>query len=670
MAKVPAIRKEIEKLRDEIRRHDRLYYVDALPEISDKEYDLLMKRLQALERDHPEFLTPDSPSQRVGNELTGAFPKVRHRVPMLSLDNTYTVEELTEWGKRVLKGLDPADRPTFTVELKIDGVGLALTYKDGFLAYGATRGDGEIGEEITANVRTIRSIPLRLHDHPPATLEVRGEVYATKADFHAFNKNFKESGEETAFANPRNFAAGSLRQKDPKTTAMRPLRYLVHSFGWVEGADYKSHSEFLKACQQLGLAVDARLSHHRSLESAVKKCLELQEKREELAFEADGCVLKVDEIHLQMKLGVTFKSPRWAVAYKFPAKQATTRMHAVEFSVGRTGAITPVAKLEPVEIGGVTVSNASLHNFDEVKRLDARVGDWVLVERAGDVIPKVVQVIAGKRKGDEKPVEPPTKCPVCGGRVGKVKEGEVYYRCLNDGCPAQIYRSLLHFASRGAMDIHGMGDAVVEILLRQNKVRDLADIYNLTREDLLGFEGFKDRKTDNLIEAIQASKKQSLGRFIFGLGIPDVGEKAAQLLAETFGAIDRLMAATEEQLQDIHSIGPEMSKSITTFFQQKPIQLLIGKFKKLGIDPKEEVRNSGPKPFAGKTIVFTGELTSFSRPEAEKIAHDLGAKAAGSVSAKTSFVVAGPGAGSKLAKAQKLGVEVIDENEFRRRAGL
>ncbi len=670
MAKAPAIRKEIEKLRDEIRRHDRLYYVNAQPEISDIEYDLLMKRLQSLERDHPEFLTPDSPSQRVGNELTGAFPKVRHRVPMLSLDNTYTVDELTEWGKRVLKGLDPEDRPTFTVELKIDGVGLALTYENGFLSYGATRGDGEIGEDITANVRTIRSIPLRLHDHPPAVLEVRGEVYCTKTDFQAFNNTFKETGEETSFANPRNFAAGSLRQKDPKTTALRPLRYFVHSFGWVEGADYKSHSEFLKACRELGLAVDERLSHHRTLESAVKKCLELQEKRDELAFEADGCVLKVDEIHLQKKLGVTFKSPRWAVAYKFPAKQATTRMRDVEFSVGRTGAITPVAKLEPVEIGGVTVSNASLHNFDEVKRLDARVGDWVLVERAGDVIPKVVKVVASKRQGDEKPIEPPVKCPVCGGRIGKIKEEEVYLRCLNQSCPAQIYRSLLHFASRGAMDIHGMGDAVVEILLNQNKVQDLADIYKLTRKDFLAFEGFKDRKTDNLIEAIQASKKQPLGRFIFGLGIPDVGEKAAQLLAEQFGGIDELMSATDEQLQEIHSIGPEMAKSITAFFHQAPIRKLIEKFKKLGVDPKEEVQKAGPKPFAGKTIVFTGELTSFSRPEAEKIAHGLGAKAAGSVSAKTSFVVAGPGAGSKLQKAQKLGVEVIDEKEFRRRAGL
>ncbi|MGQ0644525.1 MAG: NAD-dependent DNA ligase LigA [Elusimicrobiota bacterium] len=671
MPNLRSVKSEIEKLREEIRRHDFLYYAEARPEIADEEYDRLLGRLRDLEEKHPELAEPDSPTRRVGGEVSGGFPKVRHAVPMLSLDNSYSLDDIRAWHDRVLKGLRPGERPAFTVELKIDGVGLALTYENGLLVRAATRGDGETGEDITPNARTIRSIPLRLRGRPPKVLEVRGEVYATKDDFQKFNRRFQETGEETPFANPRNFAAGSLRQKDPKLTARRPLRYLVHSFGWVEGAEYKAHSEFLDACRSLGLPVDPVVSRHDRIEDVVEKCRVLQDRREDLAYEADGCVIKVDDTGRQKRLGFTFKSPRWALAYKFPAKQATTRMRDVEMSVGRTGVVTPIAKLEPVKVGGVTISNASLHNFDEVARLDARVGDVLLIERAGDVIPRVVQVVKSKRTGAEKPILPPQECPVCGGPVAKAREKDVAYRCSNPACPVQLHKSLLHFAGRPAMDIGGLGDAAAEELLGTGKVKDLADIYRLKKEDLLSFEGFKDKKAQNLLDGIEASRGRSLGRFVYGLGIPDVGEKAAQTLAEHFGSVDRLAAATEDDLQDIPFVGPAMAGAVAGFFRQPAVKSLLQKFKKLGISPREEPPAAkGPQLLAGKTVVFTGELKAFSRTEAERLVRELGGRPSSSVSAKTSFVVAGPEAGSKLKKAQKLGGEVIDEGEFKKRVRL
>jgi len=662
-------RKDIDDLRREIRRHDHLYYVLARPSISDVEYDALMKRLLELEAKHPDLVTPDSPSQRVGVELTGAFPKVRHRVPMLSLDNTYSVEDIRAWGDRVAKGL-PGEKTEFMVELKIDGVGLALTYENGRLTRAATRGDGETGEDITANARTIRSIPLALHGKAPKILEVRGEVYVTKDDFKNFNKVFLETGEETPFANPRNFAAGSLRQKDPGLVAKRPLRYLVHSFGWVEGADYPSHDAFLKACKELGLPVDPLTKKQKSIDGVIKECAELQEIREKLPYEADGAVIKLNDIGQQKVLGFTFKSPRWGVAYKFPATRVTTRVNDIEMSVGRTGAITPIAKLEPVNCGGVTVSNASLHNFDEIARLDVRIGDRVLIERAGEVIPKVIEVVKAERKGDERPVEIPTKCPACGGPLGKVNEEDVVYRCLNtSACPAQIEKSLLHFAGRDAMDIDGMGEAVVQGLLARGKVKDLADIYKLTKKDFLELEGFKDKKADNLMAGIAASRGRPLSRFVYGLGIRDVGEKGALLLAERFQTVDALAAADPDALLTIREVGPVMAESVVSYFRQPSAKKLIEKFRKLGIAPKEVVVRTGPQLWAGKSVVITGELSGLSRADAERLVRQLGGNPSSSVSKKTSFVVVGAAPGSKLAKAHKLGVETIDEKEFLKRAG-
>ncbi len=662
-----SLRAELERLRREIRRHDHLYYVEARPEISDAEYDKLLKRVEAIEKERPRWITPDSPTQRVGGEAAEGFAAVRHAVPMLSLDNTYSADDLAEWHERVLKGLRAAEKPEFVVEPKIDGVGLALIYEKGALVRAATRGDGETGEDVTANARTIRSIPLRLEGKAPKRLEVRGEVYATKEDFKKHNRAVLKEDPEARFANPRNFAAGSLRQKDPRLTAQRPLRYLVHSFGAVEGVEYRSHWEFLDRCREMGLPVAPQAALCGDFAEAAARCQKLQKERDGLPFEADGCVIKVNDIAQQKRLGFTFKSPRWAVAYKFPAAQATTRVLDVEMSVGRTGAITPVAKLEPVECGGVTISNASLHNFDEIKRLDVRVGDTVLVERAGEVIPKVVKVISSKRTGGERPVAVPEKCPVCGGGIAKTKEEAVLYRCVNAACPAQLEKSLLHFASRDAMDVEGLGEAVVQELMSREKVADLADLYTLTKADLLELEGFKDKKADNLLKAVEASRKRTLDRFLYGLGIRDVGEKGALLLAETFGSLERLMDASLEDLTAIHEVGPVMAESVRSYFQQPAVRKLIEKFKKLGIVPRQPAPSKGPRPLAGKTVVFTGELRSFSRPEAERLTRELGGTPGSSVSKNTSFVVAGENPGSKYQKAQKLGVEVIDEEEFKKR---
>ncbi|HMX42647.1 MAG TPA: NAD-dependent DNA ligase LigA [Elusimicrobiota bacterium] len=664
-----AVKKEIERLREDIRRHDRLYYLDARPEISDVEYDRLMRRLRDLEDAHPDLRTADSPTQRVSGTATTDFKPVRHAVPMLSLDNTYNPDELIEWRDRVAKLLGPEEKPGYVVELKVDGLGLALLYEKGRLVRAATRGDGETGEDVTANARSIRAIPLRLEGRSPARLEVRGEVFVTKKDFETYNRRIAAEDPAAAFANPRNFAAGSLRQKEARVTAGRPLRYFVHSYGVVDGVDHEFHHDFLKDCRAWGLPVDGHTTRCASFEEVLATCARFRENRADLPFEADGAVVKVDRIPFQRRLGMTFKSPRWAVAYKFPAAQATTRVRDVEFSVGRTGAVTPVAKLEPVECGGVTISNASLHNFDEIERLGLRIGDWVLIERAGEVIPKVLSVIVGRRTGEEKAIPIPKACPACGGPVVKTKEGEVIFRCANPACPAQVEKNLLHFASRDAMDIQGMGKAVVQALLARDRVKDLADIYALTKDQLLELEGFKDKKADNLLAAIEKSRRGSLGRFLNGLGIRDVGEKGALTLARHFRTLDRLRAATAEDLQALPDVGPVMAESVTSFFAQTSVRRLLDKFKRLGLEPGEEAPVAGG-PLAGKTVVFTGTLTKCTRAEGEGIVRSQGGKATGSVSTATSFVVAGAEAGSKLRQAQKLGVEVIDEAEFRRRAGL
>ncbi len=653
----------IEQLRQTIRGHDYRYYVLSQPQIADADYDRLMRQLIELERQAPQLVTPDSPSQRVGGVPDAAFRPVRHQVPMLSLDNAFGVQEVQAWQERVRKGLARA-QPTFTVELKIDGVGLSLLYERGRLSRAATRGDGTSGEDVTANAKTVRAIPLRLQGKVPRRLEVRGEVYMRKADFERYNRLAQRRHEET-FMNPRNAAAGSLRQKDPQVTAQRPLRFVAHSYGAVEGVAFTTHWEFLQAIRRYGLPITEHAAVYERVEDALAACRRWEERREQLSYEADGVVLKVNELALQQRLGMTHKSPRWAIAYKFPAQQVTTRVRDIVPSVGRTGTITPVAHLQPVACAGVTITHATLHNYDEIERLGVRAGDWVVVQRAGDVIPQVVEVLTDKRTGHERRVGPPTRCPECGGVVVKAKEEDVAYRCISPSCPAQLARRLLHFGSRPAMDIEGLGDVVVEQLVSKKRLRDVGDLYRLSLSDLLDLELFAQKKAQKLLDAIQASKSRGLARVIYGLGIRHVGEKAAQVLAEQFGSMDRLMQADAQALQAIPDVGPVMAGAIATCFGQPQTKQVIQHLKAAGVRMVEET-TKGPKPLAGVTMVFTGELADFTRSQAEGLVRQLGGKTASSVSPQTRYVVAGKEPGSKFEKAKALGVQVLSETEFKR----
>ncbi len=663
---VEEIKKQIEKLREEIKRHDYLYYVINQPEISDYEYDQLMAKLRDLEKRYPQFITPDSPTQRVCGEVSKEFKPVKHTIPMLSLENTYSSEEIFEWEKRIKKILGK-ENPEFVVEPKIDGVSCTVIYKKGLLVLGATRGDGETGEDITSNIKTIRSIPLSLVGSSkyqvPSTFEVRGEVYIDKKDFEKLNKKLQNTNEVT-FANPRNAAAGSLRQKDPKVTAKRPIKFFAHSTGIIEGTNLKieSHWKFLQACKEFGIRVIQNAKLCKNIEEVIDYCKKWQEERDKIEYGVDGMVIKVNSFKQRKLLGFTMKSPRWAIAYKFPAQQATTKIKNIRVQVGRTGIITPVADLEPVRCGGVTISHATLHNFDEIKRLGVKIGDTVIVERAGEVIPKIVKVIESKRTGSEESFNVPEKCPECGGNIVKEKE-EVAYRCINPLCPAQLIRGLIHFAKREAMDIEGLGEAVVQQLVEKKLVHDFADIYSLKKEDLLKLELFKDKKAQNLLNAIEKSKKRPLSRLLFALGIRNVGEKAAIVLAEKFLNIDNLMKATIEDLQKIYEVGPVMAESIVNFFNQPGAKKLIEKLKNSAVNMKEEIKK-GPKILEGKTFVFTGELKTFSRNEAEAKVRELGGNATSSVSKKTDYVVVGENPGTKFDKAKKLGIKIINENEF------
>ncbi|MBN1384161.1 MAG: NAD-dependent DNA ligase LigA [Elusimicrobia bacterium] len=669
--------KNIDSLKKQIRHHDYLYYVLAQPEISDTEYDKLMKQLEELEKKNPELITPDSPTQRVSGQAVKDFKTVKHSVPMLSLDNTYSADEILEWGKRVKKSIP--DDLEYTVEPKIDGVSCTLTYNKGLLTLGATRGDGENGEDITLNIKTIRSIPLALVSlrqladssivHRPSSivLEVRGEVYIDKTDFQELNKKLASLSEKL-FANPRNAAAGSLRQKNPKITGTRKLRFIVHSYGTISGAEkFKTHSEFLKLCEKYGLPTTLKNTKTvNKIEKVLELCKKWETEREKLPYEIDGLVIKVNRLDQQQKLGFTMKSPRWAISYKFPAKQATTKIKNIIVQVGRTGILTPVAELEPVECAGVTISRATLHNFDEIQRLGVKIGDTVLIERAGEVIPKIIKVIplsGTKRTGTEKKFSIPDKCPVCKQPIVKEKEEEVAWRCINTVCPAQLERGLVHFASREAMDIEGLGDAAVEQLISKKIVSDFADIYYLKKDDFLKLELFKEKKAQNLITAIANSKTRPLSRLLYALGIRNVGEKAAITLAEKFLTIDKLMDATYEDLEKIFEIGPVMADSILKFFKLPATGKLIEKLKKAGLNIKENVKK-GPQPLKDKTFVFTGELKQFTRSGAEAKVRELGGNPTSSVSKNTDFVVAGTSPGSKYEKAKKLGVKIISEQEF------
>ncbi len=655
------IRKQVEDLRRQIREHDHAYYVLDKPTIADREYDRLMESLKDLETKNPTLITPDSPTQRVGGEAIAQFGAVRHRVPMLSLDNTYSPEELLAWHERVVKTLKD-EKPRFVLNPKIDGLSLALVYENGQLTQAATRGDGNTGENVLANARTIKSIPLRLHGISSARFEVRGEVYMEVKDFQEMNRAFTEEGEDV-FVNPRNAAAGSLRQKDPRITAKRPLKFFAHSYADTGDTPFKHYTDFLTACEKAGLPVAKPLQIANNIDDALKACLSLQEKRDSLAFEIDGVVVRIDDLEQQRVLGWTAKSPRFAIAYKFPAKQATTRLLDVLHSVGRTGVITPAAKLEPVECGGVMISNATLHNYDEIKRLDVRIGDTVLIERAGEVIPKVLKVIVEKRTGKEQIIKEPKLCPACETPLKRLQE-EVALRCLNPSCPVQIERSIIHFGSRDAMDIEGMGEAVVHQLLEKPGLKDMADIYSLTKEDFLGLELFADKRAENLVNAIETSRSQPLERLIYGLGIPHVGEKTAFVLAERFGTMGALMKADEAELQAVSEVGPVLANSIKTFLSTPRFEKTWKKLEKAGVNPKHVKVQIASSPFTGKSVVFTGELQKNTRDEAERLVRMAGGKPSGSVSAKTGYVIVGENPGSKYTKAQKLGVQILDEEAF------
>ncbi|MFH1723928.1 MAG: NAD-dependent DNA ligase LigA [Elusimicrobiota bacterium] len=657
---------EIKKLREEILEHDRRYYIENKPAISDEEYDRLLTRLRRLEEDNPGHASPDSPTQRVGGGVSTEFTPVQHATPMLSLDNSYSADDIRAWDERVRKGLG-RDPSAYVVEAKIDGVSLSLTYESGRLVLGGTRGDGRTGEDVTPNVRAIRAIPLSLRGPDiPRRLDVRGEVYLEKAEFERINRELKAAG-EAPFVNPRNCASGSLRQKDPRVTATRRLRFFAHSLGRVAGGrEPDSHSDFLDACRALGFATTGVRRRCRDIEEMIAFYDEFKERLSSLPYEIDGLVAKVDARDEARRLGATAKSPRWAMAFKYPGRQATTKVRGVTFSVGRTGVVTPVAELEPVFLSGVTISSATLHNFAEVERLGVEVGDTVVIERAGDVIPKVVEAVKGGRGGRAmpRPIRPPKTCPVCEGTVRK-EEGFVAHRCINPSCPAQIKRKLLHFASRDGLDIEGFGEAVVEQLVDGGRVKDIADLFTLTKDGLLELELFADKKAMNLLAQIERSKSKPLSRLLYALGIAQVGEKTARDLAARFGSMDALSRADEDALERVPEIGPIVAASVASFFRQAPVRSLLKKLVESGLRMTEpEAPVSAEAPLAGKTFVLTGELESMTRGQADERIRMLGGKTSSSVSKKTSYVVAGAAPGSKAAKAARLGVQTLSERDF------
>jgi len=673
---MPAVTKDtskrIETLREEIRHHEYLYYVLDSPEISDAEFDRLMRQLKDLEAEHPSLITPDSPTQRVGGKLREGFVKVPHSSPMLSLDNTYNEEELRDWERRVheLSGQSDVD---YVCELKLDGMSLALVYEYGKLARGVTRGDGAVGEDVTLNVRTVHSVPLSIGKEKlkragiPADFEVRGELLMPTAAFKKLNEERERQGLPT-FANPRNFTAGTVRQLDSSVTAQRRLDFFPYILLQDGRTYFERHWETLTALDKAGFKVNPNRKLVHSMNEVWAFIQQWEAKRDSLPYEIDGIVVKVDRTALQDELGFTGKAPRWAIAYKYAARAGITKVEGIRVQVGRTGKLTPVATLAPVSIGGTTVRNATLHNMDEIERLGVKIGDWVQVERGGDVIPKVAKVIEDKDhpRGHETFVMP-EKCPVCGTKVVRT-EGEVDYRCVNANCPAKLRETILHFASRGVMNIDGMGDALVNQLTERGLVKNVADIYKLTKDDLLSLERMGDKSAQNILDEIENSKKLPLERVIYGLGIRFVGERTAQFLAEHFGSMEDLESAGVEELQNVNEVGPRIAESIVEFFGVAANRELVKRLEKAGLKFIGQKKQRGTK-LAGKTFVLTGTLAKYTRDEAKKLIEDAGGKVTGSVSKKTDYVVAGADAGSKLDKAKDLGVAVIDEKEMEKLAG-
>jgi len=656
--------KRIEALREKIRHHEYLYYVLDRPDISDAEFDKLMQQLKDVEAQHPELITADSPTQRVGGKPREGFVKVAHSSPMLSLDNTYNEDELRAWERRVheLTGRKDVD---YVCELKLDGMSLALIYEDGKLVRGITRGDGSVGEDVTLNVRTVRSVPLSVPKEKlkmagiPRNFEVRGELLMPLAAFKKMNED-RESKGLSLFANPRNATAGTVRQLESRVTAERRLDYFSYALLENGRTYFDQHSETLDALDAAGFKVNPSRKLVHNIDEAWAFIRHWEEKRESLPYEIDGIVIKVDRTALQDELGFTGKAPRWAIAYKYAARAGITKLEDIRVQVGRTGKLTPVAVLAPVLIGGTTVRNATLHNMDEIERLGVKIGDWVQVERGGDVIPKVAKVIEDKdHPRGTRTFEMPEKCPVCGTKVVRT-EGEVDYRCVNANCPAKLRETILHFASRGVMNIDGMGDALVNQLTERGLVKNVADIYKLTKADLLSLERMGDKSAQNILDEIENSKKLPLERVIYGLGIRMVGERTAQFLAEHFGSMEELEKAGVEELQNVNEVGPRIAESIVEFFSIAANRKLIERLREAGLTLTGQKKQRGTK-LAGKTFVLTGTLAHFTRDEAKKMIEDAGGKVTGSVSKKTDYVVAGADAGSKLDKAKELGVSVIDE---------
>jgi DNA ligase (NAD+) len=653
-------KKEIEQLRRELERHNRLYYLDAAPEISDFDFDQLMKRLQELEAAHPEFDDPNSPSRRVGGTpMEGDFVTVIHDPPMLSIDNVYTKEELREWHARVQKGLG-FENIEYEAELKIDGVSIDLLYEHGELTRAATRGDGVHGDDVTVNVRTVRNLPLKI-DRKYKRLEVRGEIYISEKDFAKLNQEIQDAG-LPALANPRNAASGSLRQKDPKLVARRRLSAFVYHVVGVDGVQVTSQSEAYEILDKLSFPLNPQRGVFQTIDEVEAFIDRGQEHRHDLGFDIDGIVVKVNRREQQGELGATSKAPRWAIAYKYPPEAAQTVVRAVNLYVGRTGTVTPVASFDPVPLGGTKVVNASLHNFDELARKDVRIGDTIVVEKGGDIIPKVVEVLIDKRPPGAKEIVPPTECPVCGQPLHEF-EGEVAIRCINQGCPAIVLQSITHFGSRKAMDIEGLGEKTVEALLAAGLVTDYASIYALTVEPVAALDRMGEISAKNLIGQIEKSKTAELSRLIFALGIRMVGERAAKLLAERFQSVDALMNATTEQLVEVPEIGPKVAEAITFHFSVPANRERIERMQQLGVAPTHIATATGDR-LAGKTVVVTGTLVRFSRDDIHKLIEREGGKPSSSVSSKTSYLVAGESAGSKLEKAKSLGVPVLSEDEF------
>jgi len=665
MAKAVAAKHEIEELRDKLRHHEYLYYVLDQPEISDAAYDRLMKRLEELEAAHPELITQDSPTVRVGGRPRAGFQTMQHARPMLSLDNAFSYDQLRDFDRRVRQG-SGREKIEYIAEHKFDGLSISVQYENGGLARGVTRGDGRTGEDVTPNVKTIRSIPLRVELAAlkklklPPRFEVRGEVLMTRKAFEAMNRQQEESGGKI-FVNPRNAAAGSVRVLDPSITARRRLEFFAY-YLLVDGeVPFAKHSDSLEALKQLRFRASEDWKLCDGIEEVFKYCDAWEPKREGLAYEIDGVVIKVNSLGIQRELGYTAKAPRWAIAYKYPARQETTVVNDIRVQVGRTGTLTPVAVLEPVQVGGVTVSRSTLHNMDEIDRLGLQIGDTVLIERAGEVIPHVLKVT--KEGGNRHPFRMPKNCPECGSAIHRA-EDEVAYRCVNAACPAKRKESLLHFASRHAMDINGLGDKIVDQLVDKGMVKDVADLYTLKLDDVANLDRMGEKSAQNLLDQIAASKKHALARLIYALGIRMVGERTGQLLADRFSSLDELAEATEDQLFEVTEVGPKVAAAIAEFFSESANQKIIKKLDKAGVRPTVEKRVMKSQKFAGKSFVFTGSLANRSREEAGQLVMQHGAKVSGSVSKKTDFVVVGADPGSKYDKAKELGVPVLTEPEF------